>query len=231
MKKKITKRIFVLLLAAMLVFPLASCDGEYSEANEPTPDTPAVSNPPETSVTVVPPAETPAIPDNNFPSSVMYTTEDTFSYHYSYYEGKSLSTEEKSYSASCAMIIRNVDDLSALSTQEPFAMYDDAFFAKNNLLVYETQSGNGIKDMEVRGAYREVVDGVPIHVFNILKTTAETPAFVYVTLIVELDKNIDLQNGNFGFRYYEPVPEIMGGGITGDHQLRFPYTIIDTVIE
>ena len=85
--------------------------------------------------------------------------------------------------------------------------------------------------MEVRGAYREVVDGVPIHVFNILKTTAETPSFVYVTLIVELDKNIDLQNGNFGFRYYEPVPEIMGGGITGDHQLRFPYTIIDTVIE
>ena len=59
MKKNVTKRLFTLLLSAMLVFPLISCGGKTPEANEPTPDTPAVSTPPETPVTVSPPAETP----------------------------------------------------------------------------------------------------------------------------------------------------------------------------
>jgi hypothetical protein len=39
MKKKITKRIFTLLLTAMLVFPLISCGGKAPEVNDPDPNT------------------------------------------------------------------------------------------------------------------------------------------------------------------------------------------------
>ena len=58
------KRLFALLLAAMLVFPFAACGGKTPEANEPTPDTP---------VTVALPSETPVTKDisdeNNKPGT------------------------------------------------------------------------------------------------------------------------------------------------------------------
>ena len=86
MTKKITKRIFVLLLAAMLVFPLISCGGKTPEANEPTPATPVSPEP----STVVLPEDTSQEVDCTF----LMVYPDTFTYENTPVAAKWLCTEE-----------------------------------------------------------------------------------------------------------------------------------------
>ena len=143
MKKKITKRIFTLLLAAMLVFPLASCGGEYPEANEPTPDTPAVSTPPETPVTVVPPSETPVVPEPP-PDPA------TFQYHAeSHVLRTSYYNEVVGVFQTESALKEHFSKMTEEKYGEHFAAYDAAYFGEKTLVVISVIAGIGSPKCDV----------------------------------------------------------------------------------
>ena len=197
MTKKITKRIFVLLLAAMLVFPLASCDGEYSEANEPIPDTPAVSTPPETPVTVVPPAETPVVPE---PVDNSYAEFDFLAGHIrnndAEYYGNNIFAVFETEEA----MVEYYSYLPQEQYDEYFNSYDAQFYQENQLVVIALQTHNEIEDLSNITSVRAVAEesGLVICV-DILLDDGDGSHTIDWTLLKPIDKDIEI--GNLKVKY------------------------------
>ena len=132
MKKNVTKRLFTLLLAAMLVFPLASCGGEYSEANEPEPNTSVVSIPPETSVSAPVISTTKDISDeNNKPGTEL-----------NFVVGFHRNVEKSPAVGNVFAVFKTEEEMadyySYMETgkyNEFFGRYDAQFYSKKQLLV------------------------------------------------------------------------------------------------
>ena len=201
MKKKITKRIFTLLLAAMLVLPLISCGGKTPEANEPTPDTPAVSTPPETSVTVVPPSETPVVPepdpvDNSYADFVAWkgtlrnkNVEDYGQNIFAVFQTEEEMAEYYSY-------------LSQKLYDRYFSSYDAQFYKEKQLVVIAFATGLGVEDLSDSLSVRAVEEesGLVIYVDRLRLPEYDTvDATEFWSLVKPIDKDIEI--GNLKVKY------------------------------
>ena len=232
-----TRKIFVFLLAAMLMFSLLSCGNQISQKEtigEQNP--PLVSAPPETQITQIlspenqssetpPPNTTPSQPSEDkqkIPNTAFYTTEDPLAFQSRYFECKSIS-DYAGYGV--AKVIRSVEEIEKLSNHEQFSMYDEAFFAQNNLVIYESGTPVGTERKEVVSAYCEMVDSKPVYVFNILTVEkGSTELNMRVSVFITIDKSIDIQDDNFAFRFYETWCD--GVIALNSHRLRYPYAVI-----
>ena len=231
------KRIWIALLAICILVCVSSCSDKIPQ-NETVGEqnTPIVSAPPETQITqILPPESQPSetqLPDTTpsqppedeqtLPDTVLYTTEDTFSFQSRYFECKSIS-DYAGYGV--AKVIRSVEEIEKLSNHEQFSMYDEAFFAQNNLVIYESGTPVGTERKEVVSAYCEMVDSKPVYVFNILTVEkGSTELNMRVSVFITIDKSIDIQDDNFAFRFYETWCD--GVIALNSHRLRYPYAVI-----
>ena len=234
-----TRKIFVFLLAAMLIFSLLSCGNQISQKETiGEQNTPLVPAPPETQITQTlppenqssetpPPNTTPSQPSEDkqkIPNTAFYTTEDPLAFQSRYFEGRSISNVlENRIPRVCARILRSADEIESLDNKDQFVMYDETYFENNNLLVFEMQISGGVERITVVNAYIEIRNDVPIHVFNMLMVNyGETEMFHKETVMIEVDKSVDLQPRNFGFRTYQMIYN----GISGKQTLRFPNIVI-----
>ena len=198
MTKKITKRIFTLLLAAMLVFPFASCGGKTPEANEPTPDTPAVSTPPETPVTVVPPSETPVVPE---PDPVDNSYADFVGW-----KGTLRNNDIENYGQNIFAVFQTEEEMaeyySYLSQElynRYFSNYDAQFYQEKQLVVLAFVADSDIEDVSGITSVRAVEEesGLVIYVDGLVDEWSMYDA--YWTLLKPIDKDIEI--GNLKVKY------------------------------
>ena len=159
------KRIISLLLLAMVTVVLFSCGGEYSEVNDPEPNTPVVSTPPETQ-TPSEPEHTPSLPQATmFPYGILSSEQrenavkqaDIYDTIVTVIKSKEELTPcieavdyQLTWNATYIMDYGDVEYLkkyylSILWKDYTFLKllngYDDAFFAQNFLIAFEQEVG------------------------------------------------------------------------------------------
>ena len=205
MTQKITKRIFTLLLTAMLVFPLASCGGEYPEANEPTPDTPAVSNPPETPVTVAPPAETPVtvVPPSETPVVPEPDPVDNSYADFVGWKGTLRNKNVENYGQNIFAVFQTEEEMaeyySYLSQElynRYFSNYDAQFYQEKQLVVLAFVADGDIEDVSGITSVRAVEEesGLVIYVDRLILEIDTVDAAEFWSLVKPIDKDIEIGN-------------------------------------
>ena len=197
MTKKITKRLFTLLLAATLVFPLISCGGKAPEVNDPEPNTPVVSTPPETPVTVAPPAETPIPPEPIEPKTWSGFEVNFFIYKSEPYEAPYASAQVCSSKEELLPLYEGLDEKETATLQEGLAKYDDAYFENHTLIwvSFVCPSSSHFVFMDSIELRREQ-DETAIHFIDaVMRDNGKWPdTQVYYCIILTTEEDIDIDS-------------------------------------
>ena len=186
MKKKITKRIFTLLLAAMLMFPLISCGGKAPEVNDPEPNTPVVPTPSETQT----------------PEQIEPRTWSDFETNY--FEVKPLEYDGAKPSANAIVVHSQAELLTlyeglteedAAELQNNLKAYDDAYFENHTLILVEYfRSGNvlnpNIHKVELTKDQNETALRLEVTSMT-TGTVASAKIHSYITLSIEEKIDVD----------------------------------------
>ena len=205
MTQKITKRIFVLLLAAMLVFPLASCGGKAPEVNDPEPNTPVVSTPPETPVTVAPPAETPVtvVPPAETPVVPEPDPVDNSYADFVAWKGVLRNNDAEIYRNNIYAVLKTEEEMaeyySYLSQElynRYFSSYDAQFYQEKQLVVIAFETEFGFEDLSDTLSVRAVEEesGLVIYVDRLILEFDTVDASEFWSLVKPIDKDIEIGN-------------------------------------